>query len=165
MARRLDSEIKVLENGDWVFRGAPIHQKDILEYFRKNLKESDDGIFIDNRYGDFTENGYLETFGYPLNFIRIREENGELFFLSDAGEELPLSFLDLYSDVQGELFAQKKGQRFIKYKLARNVSTSLSEYIEDSQEGLRLKTAQHEFLIPQSKVGPDVSLPPEFRTS
>ncbi|PJZ65678.1 hypothetical protein EHQ27_01970 [Leptospira wolffii] len=163
MARRLDSEIKVMENGDWIFRGSPIEQKDILEYFRKNLKESEDGVFIDNHFGEFSENGYLEIFGYPLNLIRVREEEGELYFLSDAGEEIPLDFLDLEADKEGELYAKKKNHKLLKYKLARNVATSLSEFIQDSPAGMRLKTSQHEFLIPETNRGPEVSLPVEFR--
>ncbi len=164
MARRLNSEIKVLSNGDWIFRDSPIEQKDILEYFRKNLKESEDGIFIDNQYGEFSENGYLETFGYPLNLIQIREEGGELYFSSDAGEEIPISILDLAADRQGELFAIKKNHKLLKYKIARNVSSILSEYLQESPTGLILVTSKYELQIPETNQGPEVNLPAEFKT-
>ncbi|TGK00937.1 hypothetical protein EHO59_13540 [Leptospira semungkisensis] len=163
MARRLNSEIKVTPNGDWVFRGSHIEQKDILEYFRKNLKDAKDGIYIDNEYGQFSEEGYLELFGYALNLIRVWEKDGELFFLADSGEELALSSLEIAADRDSELFARKKDQVFLKYKIARNVSTVLGDYILESDEGLKLKIGQKEILIPETKEGPEVSLPEEFQ--
>ncbi|EMJ98621.1 MULTISPECIES: hypothetical protein [unclassified Leptospira] len=162
-ARRLDSEIKVLPNGDWIFREAKIEQKDVLEYFRKNLKEAEDGIYIDNQYGEFSENGYLELFGYPLNLIRIWEKDGELFFLSDSGEELPLSSLQIAADSEGELFAKKKDHLFLKYKIARNVSSTLSEYLSESPQGLKLVLQTGEIPILETNENPKVSLPPEFQ--
>ncbi|TGN02333.1 hypothetical protein [Leptospira dzoumogneensis] len=163
MARRLDSEIKVLPNGDWIFREAKIEQKDILEYFRKNLKEAEDGIYIDNQYGEFSENGYLELFGYPLNLIRVWEKEGEFYFLSDSGEELPLSSLQIAADSEGELFARKKDHLFLKYKIARNVSSILSEYLSESEEGLKLVVQNKEIPILETGENPNVSLPKEFQ--
>lgn len=163
MARRLDSEIKVLPNGDWIFREAKIEQKDILEYFRKNLKEAEDGIYIDNQYGEFSENGYLELFGYPLNLIRVWEKDNEFYFLSDSGEELPLSSLQIAADSEGELFARKKDHLFLKYKIARNVSSILSEYFSESQDGLKLVVQNKEIPILETSENPNVSLPKEFQ--
>ncbi|EIE00182.1 hypothetical protein [Leptospira licerasiae] len=163
MARRLDSEIKVLPNGDWIFREAKIEQKDILEYFRKNLKEAEDGIYIDNQYGEFSENGYLELFGYPLNLIRIWDKDGEFYFLSDSGEELPLSSLQIAADSEGELFARKKDHLFLKYKIARNVSSILSEYLSESPQGLKLVFQNREVPILETGEHPNVSLPKEFQ--
>ncbi|MGJ4789577.1 hypothetical protein [Leptospira koniambonensis] len=163
MARRLDSEIKVLPNGDWIFREAKIEQKDILEYFRKNLREAEDGIYIDNQYGEFSENGYLELFGYPLNLIRVWEKDGEFYFLSDSGEELPLSSLQIAADSEGELFARKKDHLFLKYKIARNVSSTLSEYLSESSQGLKLVFSNREISILETGENPNVSLPKEFQ--
>ncbi|TGL32620.1 hypothetical protein EHQ52_15170 [Leptospira koniambonensis] len=163
MARRLDSEIKVLPNGDWIFREAKIEQKDILEYFRKNLREAEDGIYIDNQYGEFSENGYLELFGYPLNLIRVWEKDGEFYFLSDSGEELPLSSLQIAADSVGELFARKKDHLFLKYKIARNVSSTLSEYLSESSQGLKLVFSNREISILETGENPNVSLPKEFQ--
>lgn len=163
MARRLNSEIKVLPNGDWIFREAKIEQKDILEYFRKNLKEAEDGIYIDNQYGEFSENGYLELFGYPLNLIRVWEKEGELYFLSDSGEELPLASLQIAADSEGELFARKKGNTFLKYKLARNVSSVLSEHLSESAHGLKLVFPNREISVLETGEHPNVSLPKEFQ--
>ncbi|PJZ49820.1 hypothetical protein [Leptospira saintgironsiae] len=163
MARRLDSEIKVLPNGDWIFREAKIEQKDILEYFRKNLKEAEDGIYIDNQYGEFSENGYLELFGYPLNLIRFWEKDGEFYFLSDSGEELPLFSLQIAADSEGELFARKKDHLFLKYKIARNVSSILSEYFSESKDGLKLVIQNKEIPILETGENPNVSLPKEFQ--
>lgn len=163
MARRLNSEIKVLPNGDWIFREAKIEQKDILEYFRKNLKEAEDGIYIDNQYGEFSENGYLELFGYPLNLIRVWEKDNEFYFLSDSGEELPLSSLQIAADSEGELFARKKDHLFLKYKIARNVSSILSEYLSESPQGLSLVLKSGEVPILETGEHPNVSLPKEFQ--
>ncbi|TGK05253.1 hypothetical protein EHQ53_16555 [Leptospira langatensis] len=163
MARRLNSEIKITPNGEWIFRGTHIDQKDILEYFRRNLKDAQDGIYIDNEYGQFSEQGYLELFGYALNLIRVWEKDGELFFLADSGEEIPFSSLELAADRDGELFAKKKGHVFLKYRIARNVSTALGEYIQESEEGLKFKIGEKEIPIPETKEGPEVSLPKEFQ--
>lgn len=162
-AKRLNSEIKVLPNGDWIFRDAKIEQKDVLEYFRKNLKEAEDGIYIDNQYGEFSENGYLELFGYPLNLIRMWEKDGEFYFLSDSGEELSLSSLQIAADSEGELFARKKDHLFLKYKIARNVSSTLSEYLSESDQGLKLVWKDKEIPILETNEDPKVSLPSEFR--
>ncbi|TGL59010.1 hypothetical protein [Leptospira sarikeiensis] len=165
MARRLDSEIKVLPNGDWIFRDSKIEQKDVLEYFRKNLKEAEDGIYIDNQYGEFSENGYLELLGYPLNLIRVWEKDGEFYFLSDSGEELSISSLEIAADSDGELFARKKGNTLLKYKLARNVSSVLSEYFSESPQGLKLVWNNREIPIIETGETPNVSLPSEFQKS
>ncbi|TGK10044.1 hypothetical protein EHO60_11895 [Leptospira fletcheri] len=164
MAKRLDSEIKVVSNGDWIFRGMKIEHREVLAYFRKNLKEGPDGVYIDNRYGDLSENGYLLLEGYPLNLIRVGEENGELLFFSDAGEEWKLSELDLIADREGTLIAKRKGNRLLKYRIARNVAADLSRFLEETDQGLVLRTKTATIQLPETEEGPEVPLPPEFRS-
>ncbi|EPG74911.1 hypothetical protein LEP1GSC058_1557 [Leptospira fainei serovar Hurstbridge str. BUT 6] len=163
MARRLDSEIKVLSNGDWIFRGTKIEQIDILAYFRKNLKEAPDGVYIDNQYGDLSENGYVHLEGYPINLIRVSEIAGSLTFLTDGGDELRLAELELSADRNGNLIAKKKGDKLLKFRIARNVSTELSKYMEETETGLLLRTAMEKRELKETNEGPEVQLPQEFR--
>ncbi|EQA36479.1 hypothetical protein LEP1GSC047_2813 [Leptospira inadai serovar Lyme str. 10] len=163
MARRLDSEIKVLSNGDWIFRGTKIEQRDVLSYFRKNLKEAPDGVYIDNQYGDLSENGYVHLEGYPVNLIRVSEIAGNLTFLTDGGDELSLSELELSTDRDGILIAKKKGNRLLKFKIARNVSAELSKYIEETETGHLLRTTTEKRELKETSEGPEVQLPDEFR--
>ncbi|PJZ69200.1 hypothetical protein CH373_14825 [Leptospira perolatii] len=164
MARRLDSEIKILPNGDWCFRGSNIEQKDILEYFRKSLREASDGVYISNEFGELSEKGYLELNGYASFLTSFEEVDGDLVFTSDAGIKFKRSDLEIAADREGVLYAKEIGSKFLKYRLARNVISALSDYIEETKDGLILKTEKAKVKILETSEGPEVPLPVEFRT-
>ena len=44
--RKFDSEIRISQSGDWIFRGQKITQENVLEFFKKNIIEDEFGIYI-----------------------------------------------------------------------------------------------------------------------
>lgn len=108
--RRFNSEIFVDSEDRWIFQGNRIDQKEILAYFRQNLREDELGIYIDNRFGEWTENGYLELEGYPIHLIECKESEGTLFFLAESDRSYALKDLMFAIDINGCLFARTANQ-------------------------------------------------------
>ncbi|NCN08697.1 MAG: hypothetical protein GW938_02510 [Leptospira sp.] len=146
MARKFFSEITINSRDEWIFRGNEIHQEEILKYFRANLKEDEDGVYIKNVFGELEEFGYIEINGYPLHIIRVTEEGGTLFFSSDADLTLEWDDIQIFTDPSENLILKKKGESKIFYRLNSNAGGQLSEWILESGESFEIK--HHNETIP-----------------
>ncbi|AYV57053.1 hypothetical protein CH370_02305 [Leptospira kmetyi] len=161
--RKFNSEIFVDAEDRWIFRGNRIDQKEVLSYFRQNLKEDDLGIFIDNRFGELTENGYLELEGYPIHLIACRETEDTLVFLSESETSYSLRELLFALDADGCLFAKTKYYKKLKFRPDRNCLSDLSPYLEETENGTEIRFRGETIAIPESGESPKVPLPVEFR--
>ncbi|EKO78925.1 hypothetical protein QMM42_06515 [Leptospira santarosai] len=163
--RRFNSEIFVDSEDRWIFQGNRIDQKEILAYFRQNLREDELGIYIDNRFGEWTENGYLELEGYPIHLIECKESEGTLFFLAESDRSYALKDLMFAIDINGCLFARTANHKKLKFRPDRNCLSDLSPFLEESKDGIEIRFFEEKILIPESYESPRVSLPAEFNSS
>lgn len=148
MAREFDSEIYVTVDDKWIFRGNEITQEDILNYFRMNLKQDDNGVYIDNKFGELEEHGYIKLYGYPVHITYVSEEGGTLFFSTDANRTLGLEDVKIFLTEEGQLVAYEKGRDGILYRFTRSASGRLAEWIEESEDGnFVLKVAGVEIIL------------------
>ena len=141
--RVFDSEIIIDEKSRWYFRGNEITLDSVLSYFKENLDEDENGIFILNTYGELSEKGYVSCMGYPLKFIDYQIESGQLFLLGDNKQKFSLQDLQLHADLEEKIFFKKKGQKYLKYSLNRDTHSKISEYIEEENGNYFLKYANH----------------------
>ncbi|MDI7230505.1 hypothetical protein QMM87_17910 [Leptospira santarosai] len=163
--RRFNSEIFVDSEDCWIFQGNRIDQKEILAYFRQNLREDELGIYIDNRFGEWTENGYLELEGYPIHLIECKESEGTLFFLAESDRSYTLKDLIFAIDINGCLFARTANHKKLKFRPDRNCLSDLSPFLEESKNGIEIRFFEEKILIPESYESPRVSLPTEFNSA
>ncbi|EMK08961.1 MULTISPECIES: hypothetical protein [Leptospira] len=162
--RRFNSGIFVDSEDRWIFQGNRIDQKEILAYFRQNLREDELGIYIDNRFGELTENGYLELEGYPIHLIACKESEGTLCFLAESDTSYALKDLIFAIDVNGCLFARSVNHKKLKFRPDRNCLSDLSPFLEETKDGIELRFYDKKILIPESYESPRVSLPAEFNS-
>ncbi|MDV6234707.1 hypothetical protein CH379_003565 [Leptospira ellisii] len=160
--RRFDSEIFVDTEDRWIFRGNRIDQKEVLSYFRKNLKEDEAGVYIDNRFGDLSENGYVTIQGYPIHLTACRERENTLFFLAESDESFPLETLRFALDANGCLFARAKDKHKIKFRPDRNCLSDLSSFLEETAAGTEIRFRGTSIPIFESGESPEVPLPAAF---
>lgn len=152
MARKFDSEILITPEDKWIFRGNEITQEDILKYFRKNLKQDDSGVYIDNRFGELEEHGYLNLQGYPVHITSVSEEGNNLVFHTDSDKSIPLKDIHIQIQKDGTLEAYEKGLEKIRYRFSKSASTQISNYIQENpNDGNYLLVFQDKKIpIPQS---------------
>ncbi|AXR68335.1 hypothetical protein [Leptospira mayottensis] len=162
--RRFNSEIFVDSQDRWIFQENRIDQKEILSYFRQNLHEDEFGIYIDNRFGELTENGYLELEGYPIHLIACKESEGTLFFLAESDNSYTLKDLIFAIDINGCLFARTVNHKKLKFRPDRNCLSDLSPFLEETKDGIEIQFYDEKILIPESRESPRVSLPMEFNS-
>ncbi|TGK31073.1 hypothetical protein EHQ12_03245 [Leptospira gomenensis] len=160
--RKFDSEIIVDAQDRWIFRGNRIDQKEVLSYFRKNLKEDESGVYIDNRFGDLAENGYVRIQGYPIHLTACILSSETLYFLSESDESFPLELLDFALDENGCLFARIRDKKKIKFRLDRNCLSDLSPFLEETSEGVEIRFGETTVPIFESGESPEVPLPAAF---
>lgn len=160
--RKFNSEIFVDSEDRWIFRGNRIDQKEVLTYFRQNLKEDDLGIYIDNRFGELTENGYLELEGYPIHLVSCKESEDTLVFLAESEVVYSLKELIFALDKDGCLFAKTKNYKKLKFRPDRNCLSDLSSFLEETENGTEIRFRNQKILIPESGESPRVPLPKEF---
>ncbi|EMY78260.1 hypothetical protein LEP1GSC060_0346 [Leptospira weilii serovar Ranarum str. ICFT] len=160
--RRFNSEIFVDSQDRWIFQGNRIDQQGILSYFRQNLREDRLGIYIDNRFGELTENGYLELEGYPIHLTACKESEGTLFFLAESEVTYSLNDLIFALDKDGCLFARTANHKKLKFRPDRNCLSDLSPFLEETKEGTEIRFHDNKILIPESGESPRVDLPGEF---
>ncbi|MCC5815896.1 MAG: hypothetical protein JJT78_14170 [Leptospira sp.] len=135
MAREFDSEIYITADDKWIFRGNEIIQEDILSYFRKNLKQDERGVYIDNKFGELEEHGYLTLYGFPVHITYVSEEGGTLFFSTDADRTLGLDDISIQMNSEGQLFAHEMGREKILYRFSRSAGGQLAERIDETEDG------------------------------
>ncbi|WP_061244507.1 hypothetical protein [Leptospira noguchii] len=160
--RRFNSEIFVDSKDLWIFRGNRIDQKEILSYFRQNLHEDELGIYIDNRFGELRENGYLELEGYPIHFIACKESEDTLFFLAESSFVYSLKDLIFALDVDGCLFAKTLNHKKLKFRLDRNCLSDLSPFLEETIDGAEIRFQGKSIPILELNESPKVALPEGF---
>jgi len=134
MPRKFDSEIVVTSDDRWIFRGNEIVQEDILSYFRSNLKQDESGVFIDNRFGELEEHGYLTLYGYPVHVTYVSEEGGTLFFTTDASKTLGLDDVQIVLKEDGQLILYEKGYEKIQYRFTRTAAGQLANWIQEAPD-------------------------------
>ncbi|EMJ90510.1 hypothetical protein [Leptospira alstonii] len=162
--RRFNSEIFVDSEDRWIFQGNRIDQKGILSYFRQNLREDQFGIYIDNRFGELTENGYLELEGYPIHLTACKESEDTLFFLAESEVVYSLNDLIFALDKDGCLFARTANHKKLKFRPDRNCLSDLSPFLEETKEGTEIRFHDKKILISESGESPRVALPGEFNS-
>ena len=133
--RIFDSEIIITEASKWMFRGNEITLDSVLKYFKENLSEDEEGIFITNTYGNLTEKGYVTCNGYPLRFVRWEEENDGFYLIGDNLLKFSLEDLDFYADSDEKLYVKHKGDTFLKYSLNRDTHTKMSQFLDQDSDG------------------------------
>ncbi|MCB1159428.1 MAG: hypothetical protein H7A25_23140 [Leptospiraceae bacterium] len=160
--RRFNSEIIINETGKWIFRNNEIKQDKVLNFFKQNMQEDEEGIYILNRYGNFTEIGYLTCKHYPFYIHNYANTSQGLYFEADNGTQFSLDELNLFLDEKGELFCQKKKEKFLKYRFDRNTSTFLSGFLEEKGEEIELKYKENVYPIQNFPFTFDVKVPQAY---
>lgn len=133
--RSFDSEIIIDSSSRWFFRGNEITLDTVLTYFRENLFEDEQGIYIFNTYGNLTEKGYLTCIGYPLRVVNLEFAETSLIFIGDNKSTLPLSESKIFVDREHRLVIRRKNEKYLSYVCSRDVHTKLGEFIEEEEDG------------------------------
>lgn len=84
------TDIKVDARGRWFTGRKPIINKGVIAYFQQNLHRDDKGIYVFNRFGPFSEKGYIKVEGPVKMVYRVNDDHflllsGEVINFSDAG--------------------------------------------------------------------------------
>ncbi|MEM7184846.1 MAG: hypothetical protein AAF518_28385 [Spirochaetota bacterium] len=132
--RRYDSEIRINQSNEWIFRGDKITLEKVLSFFKENLHEDSDGLYITNQYGKFSEEGFLHCEGFPLFLDDYHEKASELLFHSDAGKTITLQDLLFFTDASGKIFCMRQGDTFIRYGCTRKVLSFLAKYMQEREQ-------------------------------
>ena len=125
--RKFVTNIVVEKDEVWLFEGKIIEKIEILQYFKKNLFEDDKGIFIKNQMKEKIEYGYITVKGYPL-FIKDFD-NKDFYLISETGENLQVTDVNFFLDIENKLFVMKKPHRFLKYKITIPCLMKLSDFL------------------------------------
>ena len=80
------TDINVDSKGDWFTKDRLITNEKVLAYFKDNLHYDEKGLYIFNRFGRFSEKGYIKVNGPVLKVIRVYEE----IFLLENGLQVPI---------------------------------------------------------------------------
>ncbi|MBE7411456.1 MAG: hypothetical protein L6Q54_10915 [Leptospiraceae bacterium] len=130
--RKYDSEITVRENDDWYYRGDQITQEKVLDFFRKNLFEDENGIFIQNTYKNLKENGYITALGFPLHITNFVKDEDELFLRGNNSECVPIKeWIFYFRPIDERIFGIRKNQKFLKYGFSRDFLNFISSYLKE----------------------------------
>ena len=91
-------DVWVDDRDRWRFKDEIIRNEEVLGYFKANLHRDDEGYFIENRWGERVENGYLRgVFGFPLRAIRLDFLDGlSVELLLDSGALTVASLTELF---------------------------------------------------------------------
>lgn len=130
--RKFNSEILITEEGKWIFRGNEITQDNVLLYFKENLLEDSKGIYILNRYGNFTEHGYVRVNGYPIKINGFHDSGGEIFAYTETGKGIFVNDMKFFSDRNEKLFCMLENSSYIKYSFGLDALTQLSHRLEEA---------------------------------
>jgi len=160
--RKFDSEIHIDAHDRWIFRGNEITQVEILKYFRQNLKQNEKGVFIENVFGELSENGFLKILGYPCHITGIRFDDGELFLHGDDEQIFKFPEFEIYQTKEGHLMGLHASKDLVRYRFDWNAASQLGEHL--SEEGdmtfLNLGSLQMELPLFEGEI--EVTLPDEY---
>ncbi|MCE9500721.1 MAG: hypothetical protein K8R21_09505 [Leptospira sp.] len=160
--RKFNSEIVIEEDDQWWFRGSTITQQKVLDYFKDNMQEDASGIFIDNKYGKLSENGYVHCKGFPLQIRNYITEDGVTFLKSDDDKLIPLSDAVFYLDSHDRLFAMKTGQKFLKYRLSKDFLNFISKFILEENGNYFLDIGGKKMPVLQYSGSIEVKIPADY---
>ncbi|TGN21084.1 hypothetical protein [Leptospira idonii] len=160
--RKFDSEIRIDQKDRWIFRGNEITQQEILKYFRQNLHQNDAGVYIENAFGLLRENGYLEITGFPCHVLQVKQENGELQFLTDDEKLHDLSNFEIYHTLDDSLIGISSFQDKIKYRFTWTAASDLSEFLEEEGDVSYLKIGDLRMEIPLYEGEIGIPLPQNY---
>ena len=125
------SEIEVKPSGNWFYKGNKIVQREVLDYFKKNLFEDEKGAYIKNTFHNLTEFAYINLEGYALHITDFIEDKTNYFFICETKEKLNILSLNFFLDSNQVLFVQKKTEKFLKYKISIHCLMKLSDFLID----------------------------------
>lgn len=162
MPRIFDSEIYIDTHDKWIFRGNEITKEEILHYFRSNLVSSNDGVYIYNTFGDLSEHGYIQIYGFPCHILHVEWEDEQLIFYTDDGKELPFGLLEIYESETYGIIALDPTKEKIKYRFNWNAAKDLSKYLIEDDSGIYLELNGEKIAIPKWEGEITVPLPHTF---
>ncbi|MBK8394071.1 MAG: hypothetical protein IPL26_02345 [Leptospiraceae bacterium] len=160
--RKFDSEIRISENGEWIFRGQLVTQENILSFFKKNIKEDEHGIYITNSYGTLTEHGYLETKCIFLKVTNYDIIENEIYLTTEDDTNLPISNFLFYSDKNEKIFCARKSDKFIKFNFNRQVHSYLSNFLIEDNGNYFLEINETKIPIIPSEISTVVKIPEAY---
>lgn len=131
--RIFDSEIIIDESDRWFFRGNEITLITVLNYFKENMDEDENGIFIKNTYGNLSEKGYVTCHGSPLKLIHLESNDSILYFFGDNLKKIPLMELEFSTDSKRRIIAKKNGNKYLYYVLSRDLQTRIADFLEEER--------------------------------
>jgi hypothetical protein len=68
------TDINIRENGEWYTGNKKIINTNVLDYFQSNLHKDEKGIYIFNRFGKFSEKGYITIRGPVMPVIDLGQK-------------------------------------------------------------------------------------------
>ena len=137
--RKFDSEIRITQNGKWIFRGQEITQDNVLDFFKKNIREDNLGIYITNTYAELTEHGYLEADTIFLKIINSTEKDNTIYLQGEDDSTTPLFDFHFYSDSDEKIFCMRKSDNFIKFTFNRQMHSFISNLITEDNGSYLIK--------------------------
>ena len=147
--RKFDSEIQITETGNWLFRGQEIIQQNVLEFFKKNIKEDDLGIYIRNSYAELVEHGYIKAKSIFLNISNYYLEDNIIYLVAEDDSITPLKDFYFYSDVNEKIFCMRKSDKYLKFRFNRQTHSYISS--------LMIEENNHYFLETETEIIPIIA--------
>lgn len=160
--RRFDSEIIIDEQDRWTFRGNIITQAEILKYFRNSLKESHNGIYIENVFGELSENGYLKAIGYPCHIITVGLDEDGLVFYGDDDKSYKFPEFEIYRTKEDAIIGMDSEKPLIKYRFDWNAASQLAQYLEEENGVTYLLLGDVKMELPTYEGEIEVPLPASY---
>jgi len=159
MTRKYNTEIHIDQNDKWYFRGEEITNREILEFFKSGLAEDEQGIYIKNKHGELSEHGYIKAEGFPLHIIHIYNSSDGLVFECETGKKYPARDLLYYRTLDDIFFVIKKESRYIKYRLERNCSNEIMDFLFDDNDRIVVVSGNYNYPVSLWEDATGVSLP------
>ncbi|XDD45665.1 hypothetical protein AB3N60_13235 [Leptospira sp. WS39.C2] len=162
MPRKFDSEIYISPSDEWIFRENPIDKEEILTYFRNNLHGNTKGVYIENKFGELSEHGYLKIDGYPCHVLHVEVTNEAIVFITDDGRSYPFGEFEIYETKEGGILGLRSIEERIKYRFTWNAAKELSDLLseENGETFLNWKGVKMQIPIYEGEV--NVPLPTDY---
>ncbi|TGK55354.1 hypothetical protein EHQ16_08315 [Leptospira kanakyensis] len=162
MPRIFDSEIYISPNDEWIFRGNKIDKEEILQYFRNNLHGNQKGVYIENKFGELSEHGYIRIDGCPCHVLHVEKTPEGLVFHTDDGRSYPFGEFEIYETGDGGLLGQRSEEEKVKYRFTWNAASELSLFLEEEGESTFLEWKGVKMEVPKFLGEMVVPLPTDF---
>ncbi|GBF50714.1 hypothetical protein LPTSP4_22410 [Leptospira ryugenii] len=163
--RKFDSEIKIDPYDRWIFRGNEITKEEILRYFRENLHQTEEAVYIQNVFGNLSEHGFLEIQGYPCHVLHLEIEGEELLLYCDDGKQFRFPDFEIYQTKEGALMGIHSSQPLVKYRFTWNAAKELGDILEESNDSIYFKFGEIKMELPIYEGEVPVPLPNSYGSS